>query len=548
MDFRRSILAMAALAVVTASAGIARGGGTAADPRPRTGGTVSVSYWEPTHLNPFIDSGDHPSAYVPRAITLAGAFRVTPRFTYERDLVVKASVRPTAGGMRIRYVIDKRARWNDGVPITAEDFRFTWRALVSGALPTPYGAVTNVTGGRRRTVTVKLRRVVASWRALFEEVLPAHALAGVPLETVWRSAIDNPRTGKPIASGPFYLAEWRKGCCMIFKRNTRYWKRRPHLDGIVLRFEDEFQAYRDLLRGRLDILPGLFENACAYEDLCGRNGIAPPPRLRAQVRPGPLWETLFFNVGYGKGPQNPLLRKTFVRRAIAYAVDRVRMASVLLVGGPLRTFDSVIIVRASPYYRPFWAKYRYSVREVRAIMERNGCRRGADGIYVCAGRRASFTWMGTSGGTRRELNFELARPRLAAAGIEVRGEFPPPSVAFGRRLPEGDYDIANYSLPSMPDLSGWDGEFGCGGASNRQGYCDRKVTAWLRAANREPSATRQAALTNRALARMAAAVPVLPLYQLPTLLIRDRRVHGVVDTGLEVGPLWNVEDWWRARS
>jgi len=521
--------------------------------RPRTGGTVVVAGdWtqEPPHLNPFVDPHPWPRVAIPHAITMAGAFRVTPRWTYEPDLVSKASVRRRGSGMVVTYVIDKRARWNDRVPITAEDFRFTWqvnsdrRYRELSTARAGYAGIRSVTGGSSKTVAVAFARVLSGWRDLFSEVLPAHALRGVNLANAWRSAIDNPKTGKPIASGPFYLAEWRRGCCLIFKRNRRYWKRRPYLDSIVLRFEEDVaQQARDLFGGRLDLLPT--EHWCDF--LCRDN--APPPNLRVDLRPNWIAEALYFNVGHGKGPLNPLLRQAWVRRAIAYGLDREDLATMLVRGEThlpipeLPVLDSAIVLRNSRYYRRHWTKYRYSVAKVRAIMTEHGCSRGSDGIFVCQGQRASFVWMGNSGGMQRELNFQIVRPRLASAGIEIRPDFSTSAIVFGRRVPEGEYDLANFGTASRPDLSGWDAVYGCRG---RQGYCNRGVTALLRAANREPIQAKQAALVNRALAQLARDVVVLPLYQLPTVVIRNRRVHGVAHNAQAAGVFWDVARWWRA--
>ena len=88
-----------------------------------------------------------------------------------------------------------------------------------------------------KTVRVVLRSRFAGWRHLFWIVLPRHALAGQDLENVWTDRIDNPKTGKPIGSGPFLVERWERGRQLTLVRNPRYWG--PHtayLDRLVLRF------------------------------------------------------------------------------------------------------------------------------------------------------------------------------------------------------------------------------------------------------------------------------------------------------------------------
>ena len=56
---------------------------------------------------------------------------------------------------------------------------------------------------RRRSWSI-LRSRVGDWRSLlFPFVLPQHALVGENLKRIWMDGIDNPKTGRPIGSGPF---------------------------------------------------------------------------------------------------------------------------------------------------------------------------------------------------------------------------------------------------------------------------------------------------------------------------------------------------------
>src|SRR5215216_2138011 len=138
----------------------------AAKPKPRVGGTVLFGAdQEPRHLNDFVEGGDHLWAAAAHYPTMAGAFTITPRYSYRNDLVSSVRFRRTGGTMVVRYVIDKRARWSDGVPITAEDFRFTWQTIISPRYrdvilsTVGYDEMGSVTGGRAKTVTVRFKSI-----------------------------------------------------------------------------------------------------------------------------------------------------------------------------------------------------------------------------------------------------------------------------------------------------------------------------------------------------------------------------------------------------
>jgi peptide/nickel transport system substrate-binding protein len=337
---------------------------------------------------------------------------------------------------------------------------------------------------------------------------------------------------------------------MIFKRNTKYWGPKPYLNQITFRFvEDTNTQIQQIRGGELTILnpqPQLTFTA-----------LKKVRSLKVQTFRGSSWEKLDFNLGYGKGPYNPLLKKKFVRVAIAHAINRESIVRTLLrpVAPGLPVMNDAIINSNSPFYKQYWKKYNYSAAAARQVMTKNGCRRGGDGIFTCQGQKASFHWTGTTGNQRRELTFEIVQSQLKAAGIQVIADFSPPSITFGRRLPQGDYDIADFAYTSStPSISAWDNVYGCRseakgiGLQNRQGYCNKKVTNYLRAVNRELNPKKQYQLTDKAVKLMSNDMPILPMYQLPSMLIYRKNVHNLRDSTLSPGPFWNVGSWWVSKS
>jgi ABC-type transport system substrate-binding protein len=58
-------------------------------------------------------------------------------------------------------------------------------------------------------------------------------------------------------------------------------------------------------------------------------------------------------------------------------------------------------------------------------------------------------------------------------------------------------------------------------------------------------------VANRIDRRLAAAVPALPLYQLPLTFVVRKGLHGVVPNGYthltSEWSVWNAENWWLER-
>ena len=521
------------------------GAGGASAQTPKRGGTVAIataSFLEPACLNALIDTcRPAPATLDALALVLDGAFEVKPDATFRPVLVTGAEIvsrRP----FTLHYRIRSEARWSDGVQVTAKDFVFTHRTM-SRYQPDSWADVTGVRELDAKTVRVVLRDPDPDWRYLFDPVLPSHALGGADFASVWKDAIDNPRTGRAIGSGPFLFSRWVRGTELTFVRNPRYGgQHTSYLERIVWRFIPPGDAADALRRGEVDMIePGPAPLAAAALQLHreGTPGIRVLPVLTG------LWEHLAIRIGPGS---HRALKKPLVRRALAYGIDRraiAREAAALTSAAP-HPQDSVVFLANSAHYQPNWKAYRYRPAQSRRLLEQAGCRKGSDGIYFCDGERLELRFATGSGIDRRKRTLELAQAQLRRVGVEVRLVFAPPAVFAGTVLPSGDFDVAQFGWIQDASTAGPLSIYGCQQPSNFTGYCSRLVTRDLDQAARTLDEARRVRLLNRIDARLAKAVPDIPLYQLTGLQAFKATVRGVVPNG--VGRhVWNAEDWWLDR-
>lgn len=513
---------------------------------PRKGGTVAILPQvsaEPACLNPLISSCNAPAA--PTSSVLYGAFAVGPDLSTHPKLVSGVDYTRTPP-FTLTYHIRPEARWSDGVPITARDFVFTHRSIRKYATPdTDVGHLTQVRSVRpldAKTVRVVLRSRFAGWRNLFPVVLPEHALKGEDLAQVWIDGIDNPKTGKPIGSGPFLVGPWERGKQLTLVRNPNYWgPHRAYLDRIIIRYDANAPALTgaqaaDLFRtGEVDIV----QRAQFSEDLASE--LRRLPDVTLLVKPGTIWEHFDIRV---LPPGKPALERKLVRRALAYGIDRVELVRALYgdVIAQARPLDSDVFLGTSRSYKPNWSIYRYRPDLARRLLEREGCRRGADGIYSCAGVRLSLRFISRAAPERRVRTLELVQAQLRQVGVEVVPSYATQS-AHNQILESGDFDVTLF-MWIQSDETGQDRLFGCGGQQNYTGYCQRLVTANLDQANHILDTDQRARVLNRADRQMAKDVPVIPLFQVPMIAgvrstIRNYVVHST-------DPTWNAENWWLA--
>ena len=115
---------------------------------------------------------------------------------------------------------------------------------------------------------------------------------------------------RPVGTGPFRVAEWRRGDSLRLVRAAGYWGRPARLAQVTFRFiADPTAAYAALMAGDIDA----FDNYPAPESVAQ---FAADPRFQVFVGPTEMETILALN--NRKAPLDNLL----VRRAIAHALDR----------------------------------------------------------------------------------------------------------------------------------------------------------------------------------------------------------------------------------
>ncbi len=467
---------------------------------------------------------------------LPGAFIADAHFSQQPSLVSRVAY-TTKTPFTLRYHIRPEARWSDGVAVTARDFVFTDTVIRRAATDPsePHKHVRTVTPIDAKTVRVVLRSRYAGWRELFPVVLPRHALAGQDLAEIWAERIDNPNTGRAIGSGPFLVQSWERGKQLTLVRNPHYWG--PHvayLDRIVIRFCQEpcnapssDEVLDSLRQGRVDF--AFSRDTTIAAELRRISGV----RLLVGAANG--WE--HFDIDRAG---NPALQSKLVRRALIYGIDRTAVVRRLFaeIDPKYPLSDSAIFLNTSRYYTANWRRYRYRPTLARRLLEQAGCRRGSDGIQVCAGRRLSLRFATSGGQQQRTLTLQLIQEQLRRVGVEVVPFFEGGAIAV-------DADVQLFAWFYAADPTGFKSIFGCGGSLNFTGYCQRLVTSDLDDADRILDAGQRARVLNRADRRIAKDVPVIPLYQVPLVYAFRTNLRGIDPAPFD--PFWNAENWWLDR-
>jgi peptide/nickel transport system substrate-binding protein len=475
---------------------------------------------------------------------IRGAFITNDKLQAVKDLVVRARATPTT----LSYTIRPKAYWNWGgrkIPVTYEDFVYTWQALVNPAnavaLRSGYDQITGFTHRGAKQVTFTWAKPYAAWQSLFRTVFPAAALTGTDFNRVWTSCICG-SDGKPVSDGPFMLTNYTKGVGSTLRPNPFWYGAKPKLREVdfkvVADTNAEVQAMR---RGAVDAINPTFDiDLLPLESARG---------ITYRQVPGLYQEHL--DLQFGSQGQ-PLLRAPWLRRALMLGINRDAIISTLYgqLAGGTKPLDSLLFYPGEPSYRPDFRRWSFNPRRALALLRRH-CTDGPahasasnTSIWVCSGIRASFRYAWTASDLTRTTQETIIKAQLRSIGIEIVEAPLPAKTVFGPTgIPSSNYDLANFAWITTGDPADFAPVWGCGGESNYLQYCNRVLTQLLDEAAAELDPARRLALFQRADALLASDLPSIPLYARPDPLIRRSAVAGMRNNPSASGFAWNMEQW-----
>lgn len=546
------VAACAVVAALSLASGAAAHPGKAGSKLASKASTTLVfgSEQEPPCLNVNLNDCNNTWALYYEQLVLRGVYMVNPQFVYTNDLVSKVSLQ--LNPQRVTYYIRPNANWNDGKPVTAQDFVFTLSTIMNkawDAKPTGSGIVSR-TGfdqivpsktkvfANNKAVTFTFKQNYADWKDLFSTILPQHALAGTDFTTDFINDLKNPKNGQEISDGPFVFSSWNHGSDMTLVRNPKFYGHKAKLSSIVAKFltnsNTEIQAVKG---GEVDaIYP---QPQLPLADL------KTTPGLTVQSHLGPIYEHIDIQVGpHG----NPLAKFAWVRQALMMSINRAALVKAVFstLNPSLTPLGNVIYLNNQPAYVDHFKIWNYNPTKATQLMTSHGCTKGSDGIYSCKGTRMSFQFESTAGNQLRVLAFSVIQQQLKAQGIEVVNNFKPSNIYFGSDLPNGNTELAMFAwsggVDPAPNTSIWS----CandGGTQNYMGFCDPKVDALFKKGNAELNPTVRKKYYNQADFLIAKDLPTIPLYQKPTFLVFKNAVKGMSDNTTQAGPMWNAENW-----
>jgi peptide/nickel transport system substrate-binding protein len=525
------------------------------------GGTITIGAEEfPPTLNNFSSAGNGQWTGMIVGPALARGYKLLPDFSYQPWLFDKDCSIVTPTPFTVSCTIRSDAKWSDGVPLTADDFKFTFDTIMNPkndiVSRLGYEQITDFQVISPTEFHMVFKQPFAPYRDLWAStsstVLPKHVLEGQNFNKVWNTCICDPKTKQPIASGPMMVESFTPDRQATLVANPNYWGTKASVNKVVFvptaDSNSEINAFR---AGEVDMI-------YPQNQVGLRKRIESVDGARYTSSLGPQWEH-FDMLSTVKG-----LDDIEVRKAIATAMPRQQIVDRLVkdANEHATVLDNVMWMTNQAAYEPNWSIYPDAgdVDAANAMLDAAGWKRGSDGVRAKDGVRLSFTIGTTPDNQARVLSEQIIQAQMKKIGIDFTIENSPDIL--WRKMPGFDFQSVIFAWVGSPDPYGNNGIWQstsipqrCAPKQAKAGECDSSgmnytrtnvpaVDQLLNEADQETDPPTRAALLNEADRQLAVnAVTAIPLFQKPTQLGYRDTLTGVVDNPTVDGFTWNIEDW-----
>ena len=436
----------------------------------------------------------------------------------------------------LTFHLRKDARWSDGVPITAEDVRWTWQAQTDPAVAWTSSfmkeSIRDVEVVDPHTARFHFTRAYAKQLLDANEgvILPKHAWSKLPFSR-WRNSGDWFRDHL-VVSGPFRLESWAPQQQIVLARNERYFEPgKPYLDRVVIRIiPEQGNQITQLLGGQVDFVTNLL------------------PRDAERLKTDPdiqllsLWHRIYVFVVWNN--EHPLFDDPEVRRALTLAIDRQALVDTLW--GPYAR------VAVSPIIAGVWAHDRslkpwpYDPAEARRILAAKGWRDSdGDGVLDRAGKPFAFELTTNAGNQPRIDAMVIIQEQLKRVGIKVQ----PRVLEFHTLVHQNNTGEFEATLTGVGMDTSLDLRYGFHSGSvfplgdNIARYRNPEVDRLIDLAASQVDIADAAGYLRELQQHIHRDQPLTFLWESQRINAINRQVRGAQPNALFV--LFRLEDWWR---
>ncbi len=505
-------------------------------------------------FNPNTSAGAASATPTVMASVLPSAYIINPQHLAVPNAALLQSVEVIKPApLTISYVINPKAVWSDGTPVSAQDFIYAWESQrgvgvdIDGkpfdvASTLGYRDIDSVTpSADGKTVTVLFGTPFTDWRVLFSNMVPAH----VAEQVGWNSGFQTFNPARDLSAGPMTIQSVAPDGTVVLVPNQRWWGPKPKLSRVVVK---ESQSSASWI-GSLSRSNGSVSQPIGF-DLTDLNRVTSLPNVQSQVGSSMTFLQLEFNV------RSTIAGTVAVRQAVAHALDRSKLLTDAF--GSMQAAPAIdddhLAVNTQPQYSASAVAGTYATVDPAAsarLLATAGYTRFVFGPYEdVTGRPLQLKMAVEEGDPWIAGVAQLIAAQLDAAGIDVVIVPVDGAKGMSDAARAGSYDMALVSRTASTFLTSTMAWFstqlglpGSGGSEDWSNFSDPAVDQLFRQASVELNPVKGATYYGQIDDELWNEMVALPLFQEPALLAHGVQIGTVQYNPSSTGLLWNVADW-----
>jgi peptide/nickel transport system substrate-binding protein len=453
------------------------------------------------------------------------------------------------------YKLRPGLKWHDGKPYTSKDFEFGWQIARHPEFPMPDRLVPELIA---KIETPDDRTIVIHWNDLYNEAyaiqythvraFPRHLLQDAFAAGDMKAFANLPFWNKNfIGAGAYRVVEWDAGTRMELEAFKDFPLGRPKIERITYKtVEDSNTNLAAVLAGEVDLCMRStisFDGAMILRDQWEKAG-----KGKVHISPA-SWTWLNLS------RDNPWFSDVKVRRALLHAIDRDAMAQNLFRGE--KVVSDLPLSRVRNSYKKALATatiYKYDSERAKKLLAEAGWKPGADGVLANSkGERMDFEFRVTAERRDHEQAQAIISDYWKKIGVrthiknlpnrllnaaENRNRWPGAFIgSHNVTVEEWQERFHTKNIPSAENKFALE---------NVSGWNDPRKDAILDELNSIVTPARSEQLQLEFVKMFSEALPHLPLYYSPEVLVSKKGLTGITprqESGGQNSSSWNTYQW-----
>jgi peptide/nickel transport system substrate-binding protein len=310
----------------------------------------------------------------------------------------------------LTFTIRSGVKWSDGKPLTAADVVFTFQLMKKHSaldLNSAWSVLNSVTQKGSNQVVFKFKTAAVPYFYYIAGQTPIVA------QHIWAS-IKDPVTykdTKPVGTGGFEMSSCSPQV-IKYTKNPAYWQTgMPKIDTIYYpAYTSNDPANQDLASAKAQWGSQFIPNIKGYYlSKSADNHYWFPPTVNVAI---------FINL------KDPVLANLAVRKAMAYAIDRARVAQIGEYGyQPPANQTGIVTPTFAKWLKPGLDKvYGYNPQKAISILKAAGFKMSGGVFHTPSGKPLSFTMVNIGGYSDWVASAQIVAQELKAVGIKITPE------------------------------------------------------------------------------------------------------------------------------